>query len=111
MKTVNKNNLLELLNSGKKKEKVSFGDYEMYVAALTISEQLEIEALTKQSEGSTDLVRALIRFACVDEDDNKLFTDNILIDKMPAALASLVFETALKLNGLDKQDLKVRAKN
>lgn len=111
MKKVNRDNILEMLNC-RKRVKVEFEGFEFYCCSLTVKESLEVEAVTRNcKDDQATVVRTLVKYACVDEDGNKLFTDDVLIDKMPSALAAKIFECAEKLNGGYAEDVETKTKN
>lgn len=83
------------------------------IKCLSVAEQLENDAFIAQNPSEIEMAIKLIVLSCVDENNNKLFSDddfNFLKEKKMKSLGKLVKEI-LKLNRQEAEDVDNLAKN
>ncbi len=108
---LNKNNLQELLINKRQSRIVSIDDFDVRLLAMTLDQQLKIEALSKESKGNNHLVNAMLQFSCVDEAGSPLFGSDDEVNSIPANIAVRLFTECLAINGIDDKALESKAKN
>jgi len=79
---------------------------------MSVAEQIQYEKLQEDKDNNSLILNMLI-FCCVDEDDNKLFEKEDLVElqKKSAHPICHLFREALKLNSLSQKNVEEGAKN
>lgn len=101
---LNKNNLKECLKQEFKL--VQFEGFEIKIIKLGLIDYLSLS----KKENNSDIVKDLLLLCCVDENNEKLFTEEDLNSLSPDVALKL-FNECDELNKLRNNDLEERAKN
>lgn len=103
---LNKDNVKKFIK--RKSKVIQFDDFEIKIIAMTIEQQLMIEKGNKEKDGN--MIFNLLKFSCVDENDDLFLSDDI-INEFPSNFVLQLFEECLNLNNLAESDLENKAKN
>lgn len=101
---LNKNNFPNCIKQESKI--VEFDGFEVKIIKLGLKDYLSIA----QQSDNGELIKNLLLLCCVDENNEKLFTDDE-INQLPPEIALKLFNECDELNKLRTIDLEDRAKN
>lgn len=106
-----KENASAALLKSRKSKIVECGEFEVRVAALTISQQLIIEKVSQGTEDKSMLICHMLSLCCVDGDGNPIFDSPEEADKFPAEIAIKLFNECLAISAIEEGALEDKAKN
>ena len=113
MSLLSKNEIKEIDDLPSKTVEIPEWGGSIKLRMMTTKSRMDFEKKQSQVKTNEGVVVLLVLYSCVDEDGNRLFSDDdydFLASRSPKALMTL-FETATELNSLSRSGLEDKAKN